>query len=163
MRARAASAPNPAAAPSFLPLLFLLPFSPRWSTRVRPCPTASLVADREDDHSRVVGTDLMQVRKVSTDLPVSMVLRFLAVASRLRIRGCGNKRYEDDQRISPSTGVEYGLVEESRVASPLLVPAPPIDPHSAVVDTPAIPAALPAVAASVIVPVAQRDQTRSFS
>ena len=57
----------------------------------------------------------------------------------------------------PGTGVEYGLLEEPRVASPLLVAAPPVDPLPAAVDTRAIPAALPAVAAPVVAPVGQHE------
>ena len=70
-------------------------------------------------------------------------------------RGYGNRRYEEDGGILPSTGVEYGLVEEPRVASPLLATALPIDPHPVVVGTTGTPAPLPAVGEPVIAPVAQ--------
>ena len=46
--------------------------------------------------------------------------------------------------------MEYGLVTETRVASPLMVTAPLLDLQPFVVDTTATPAALPSVATHVI-------------
>ena len=61
-------------------LVFLLLFSPRRSTRARPCRTASLEADRDDDLTTVPGMDRRALaRTVNIDGTASKVVRFPAV------------------------------------------------------------------------------------